>query len=250
MSSTAIPKNETSERDDDESIGIDVDIDAKEDRWTCEFQVARELKEKAALADLAVRAFGPYRCGDFYRVAGGGFRLPVIWIGEGPPVRFVAGQLPDFAQKLMHFATVRSVCEYEPNDANTKKLKLASAALKGRDPEAVDRFIAALNESPLPLFIDAGPSVGLVRFHTGELPSPTPAAADNLLTIANRRDVALIRTAGGETFLVADPDTVPPLKVGDRVRFSESGPTEQVRCIRASAVVVEGETGAQGRLVP
>src|SRR5690349_21203678 len=51
-------------------------------RWICLIEQEREIEWRVAMIDLALKAFGPWRSGDFFRVASGDFHVATKWIGK------------------------------------------------------------------------------------------------------------------------------------------------------------------------
>lgn len=249
MNPDIAPETDPFQPGDTPFIGISVDVNAKYSRWSCEGRVPRELEGKSAMADKAVRAFGPWQCGDYYRPANGRFRMPLIWIGEGEPIAFNPEEFAKFAQAVGHFASTRSIHQHEPSESNQLKLARACAELGQRDWDAVESLIEALIEVDAPFLIEAGLEGGPIRFVAGTLPRSATALFDSRVKVAKRTDVVLVCTATGQKFLVADPASIRQFKIGDSVRFRNAGPIEQLRCIRVSAVVVEGD-GSDSPLLP
>jgi hypothetical protein len=217
-------------------------------RWICLVEQEREIEWRVAMIDLALRAFGPWRSGDFFRVASGDFHVATKWIGQGEQPSFDDDGFHRFLGCVGSHA-VNRVLEANGHPVPRKRLDAVQKALEGSDMKKVESLIDELARKRKPLVLGVGPTGKRVRLVAGELPVRNQPVPPLSFPVSKRSDGAVVVTECGLRVMVRNVGAA-GLNAGDRIRFDRLVQEGTVRVLRARRARVRTEQNAQGELLP
>lgn len=214
-------------------VVIPADIVVSGPRWLCSRGLPGRVEAEVALLDKALRQFGSWRTGTYYRIETGDIVVPVEWTGEGPGQQFHSDAFVRFTKHVERYSNARIAHLDEATEETNSHLRQSLDVLEGREPSALNKLVSAMANHGRPLEVRVGAAGTPVRLDVGKQVATGRLETGATVSVGLRLDEVLLSTRCGQRILLPATGLDPTLREGDHVRVDNLGPKMEIRCIRA-----------------